>query len=441
MGVRWVERDLALRGTVLFRGGIPLRLEELKRHAGASYEVETLPVEAHEHWSCRLRHPAHGVARVTCPREPEMPGGPSLQFDPRLTTEEKAAILSAGSFVEIRLEAQERDLLRERKRLLHFFSAAGGDAAVGALDGLALCWWSPQALAEELAHDAPVDISALFTIHLVGNEGPVPGERTAFWLHTHGLQEAGYTDFDVLNPSPSSHGRGFDSVRAIAYAIVEGALAPGSEPVSIVWPGGEARLVSAREFLNGAGADVSEWREAVDEFHLSGHAVVCDAALERRFFGLGRPRAKPSAFFQSDMPDGSLIQFSRSASDLMADRARQTYDYFRGLREEFAAYELPVLAKLGYPVDGDPEGREHIWFEIHGCDGDSIDATCINDPYGIASLSKDQRGKHSVELLSDWAIFTPFGAINPRFQYAARRLRADPAEARRLLAEHRHSSE
>lgn len=70
---------------------------------------------------------------------------------------------------------------------------------------------------------------------------------------------------------------------------------------------------------------------------------------------------------------------------------------------------------------------------MHTCDEESIEATCINDPYDVASLANGQRGRHPVELLSDWSLFTPFGSINPRFQYAARALRADPAEARRRM--------
>jgi hypothetical protein len=407
---------------------------ELAKHAGSDYKVEALPAEPEQHWRVRLKHSRHGAAEVVCLREQEMPAEVLVQFDPRLTSAEKESVLSAGSQVELRLEPLERDLLRERKRLLRFLSAVGGDARVAVLDDLALCWWSPQALAEELAHDAPVDISALFTMHLVGDTHKGKEESPPFWLHTHGLQEAGFSDFDILNPAPSCHQLGFDALRALAFAIVEGALVPGGEPFPVVWPGGEVRLVPAREILSRAGADLAAWRESLDDFHLGGHAVVCDAKLERRFLGLGRAVAKPSAFFQAEFPEHPLIQFSRAASDVMADRARQTWGYFRGLRDEFGEYDLPALAKLAFPVDGDPDGREHIWFEIHGCGEDSLDATCLNAPYHVASLEKGQRGRHPVERLSDWSIFTPFGQINPRFQYAARQLRADPEEARRRCA-------
>lgn len=434
MGLRWVERDLALRGTVLFRGGIPLRSEELLAQLPSAFEVQPLPDNPSERWRCRLSHPRYGVAEVFCPREQVMPPGELVDFDPRLTPKEKEMVSLAGSRVGLRLEPMESDLLRERKRLLRFLATVAGDAGLVGLDELALCWWSPQALAEELAHDAPVDISALFTMHLVGPGSSDSSAAQPYWLHTHGLQEVGYCDFDILNPSPDSHARGYDALRSLAFAIVEEALTPGGEPFPVVRPGGEVRLVPAREVLRHAGSDQREWRESVDETHLLGHAVVCDEKVPRRFFGLAPGRPRPSGFFQRDFPDGPLIQFSRAASDLMADRARQTYAYFRALRDEFAGLELLSLVKLGYPVDrDDPEAREHIWFEVHDCAEHSIDATCINQPYDVSSLREGLRGPHPVELLSDWTIYTPFGSINPRYQYAARALRANPDAARRSV--------
>ena len=40
---------------------------------------------------------------------------------------------------------------------------------------------------------------------------------------------------------------------------------------------------------------------------------------------------------------------------------------------------------------------------------DELDATLLNEPHGIARMRAGQRGRHSVEALSDWQIFTPVG--------------------------------
>jgi hypothetical protein len=142
----------------------------------------------------------------------------------------------------------------------------------------------------------------------------------------------------------------------------------------------------------------------------------------------------------NDVPDNMIINFSRSASLLMAERARGTYSALRQLSAEFAELELPVLVKLGYQVDGgEPDDREYLWFGVHALGDDWIDATLTNDPYNVSRLRNGDRGRHSVHLLSDWAIFTPAGAINPRQMLAVRAVREHREEWLEELARQRQA--
>ncbi|MEO8360748.1 MAG: DUF4026 domain-containing protein [Vicinamibacteria bacterium] len=432
-----MKRDLSLSGLTMFRGGIAPQLVEVRSWLDPAYEVQVLEAATDEHWHVRLRHPVHGAADVRCPREQTNSAQDLIHFDPRLTDREKSVLSDGKSHVEVRLPPGGSDLLVDRKRFLRFMAAVGGDVAVGAHDILASCWWTPDSLAEELSHDAPVDISALFTIHAI-YDGPADESRETYWLHTHGLREAGFTDYDVLAPHPEVHGRSFDVLRALAFSIVEEQLVPDGDPSTIVRPGGDMRLVPAKTVLDNAGSQFKQWRDGVDDFHLVGHSVVCDPGIKRSFFGLGPARATPSTFLSNDIPDGVLIMFSNSASVLMAYRAQATYNYLRRLKEEFGELAPGILVKLGYPAEGGADhDREHIWFEVNGLKETTVDATCINTPFNVPGLQKGQRGEHPIELLSDWMMFTPFGSINPRFQYAARAIRADPEEARRQMDERR----
>jgi uncharacterized protein YegJ (DUF2314 family) len=95
--------------------------------------------------------------------------------------------------------------------------------------------------------------------------------------------------------------------------------------------------------------------------------------------------------------------------------------------QEFADLELPCLVKMGFPTTpGADASKEHIWMEAHELFDDSIDATCANQPYAISGMKEGDRGRHSIDLISDWTIFTPAGMINPRSTAAARILRAHP---------------
>src|SRR5207248_2514776 len=80
----------------------------------------------------------------------------------------------------------------------------------------------PEALDDELCHDADLDIESLYTLHAV--TGDEAGDEAVIWLHSHGLAEIGLFDFDVLRPSEDLLGRGRDALRAVAFAILDGAV-------------------------------------------------------------------------------------------------------------------------------------------------------------------------------------------------------------------------
>jgi uncharacterized protein YegJ (DUF2314 family) len=106
----------------------------------------------------------------------------------------------------------------------------------------------------------------------------------------------------------------------------------------------------------------------------------------------------------------------------MGARARATLDVFKALTAEFGP-DLPNGLKIGYPTASDPTGKEHLWFEVHGFDGERVDATLMNQPFDVPSLQQGQRAWHPVADVSDWIVMSPAGPMTPRNLSAARRLR------------------
>jgi hypothetical protein len=427
----WFRKDLTCTGAVLFRGPLPPRSEELDGLALAGIEARRVAPAGDEHWRLELRHAVWGRADVFCPRAAPLPPTELIDWDPRLSRQEKDEVRAYGSAVWVRAEPQAHDILRDRKALLRFLAAVMGSHGLLAMDHVAQSCWSRAALLDELSHDAALDISALFTIHMLEDD-----DREVFWLHSHGLKEIGFCDFDMIEPHASSYREGYDALRALAFCIVEGQLAAGGGAFDLVHPGGSIQLVSARRFLGqAAGDEWRRWRANVDDEHLEGHAIVCDR-LRRPWFGLRGSTPRPSRLFAGQFPTGGVIQFSSSASALMGERARNTYEAFRALLDELAEFSLPALVKLGYRVDGGGESdHEHLWFEVHACRAGEIDGTLVNHPLYIARLKMGERAVHSADLISDWTILSPFGSITPRFGMALREVRSRPDELRRMLAE------
>lgn len=117
----------------------------------------------------------------------------------------------------------------------------------------------------------------------------------------------------------------------------------------------------------------------------------------------------------------------------MARRAHDSLPRLRALAAELAELEAVAIVKLG--LDTDHGGHEHLWFEVHGFDEDAVDATLMNAPFHIARLKQGDRGRQSLAALSDWAILTPIGRIDPRSTRTLRHIRDNWDRLKALLEE------
>lgn len=427
----WRNRSVRCHGSVLFRGRIAPRLEEFGQLQKAGVRVEPRQGER-AHWVADLEHPRWGRATAVCLRDPPTPPRAFIVHDARLSRDEKEQALAGGPSVSVACEGTRSNVLRDRKTLLQFLHCLTGDDGVVAIDHTAMRCWSPEALVDETCHDAEPDIDALFTLHAVGSDD---ADRPT-WLHTHGLADVGFFDFDILNPSEGLFDRVYDAVRAIAFAVVEGAVKTATPRYEFASPGGEVRFVEVGRFNRSADAATAALRVGADEDHNRQRSVVCEPAggLLGRWFR--RPR--PSRWLSGPMDGEVVLQFSTAASQLMAERARGTYGMFRRLADELAEFGFPIIAKLGYPVDGGgADNLEHLWFTAHALHDGRIDATLESEPFDIAAMKLGERGEHPVEQLTDWAILTPLGMVTPRDTTPARVIRRNREEFRRLFDEHR----
>jgi hypothetical protein len=414
-------------GLVYFRNAAPPPAEAFGFVRSAGVEIATLKPPENSLWALELKHAAHGSARVMVPRVTP-PVSEFLQFGNALTKAEAAEAVGAGAAVLVVVEASFKHVLRDRKRLLRFLRVLMAEDAVLAVDLASGLPWSRARLDDELAHDADLDVEALYVFHAVSNEKDRVG-----WLHTHGLAELGGFDFDILRPNQLVVNRANDPLRALAFAMLEGMVKESTASYPLVLPNGPVRLVPASEFMRDASPKDRALRDMgpdADNAHDTKRAVVCEPA-GKGLFKSGKP--EPSRLLSGGFDDNAMLSFTNAATELMAERARGTMAVFQSLVEEFA--ELPVnpLIKLGFRCPSG--GNEHLWFLVHSVDADSADCTLVNEPYDVPELKVGQRARQSLERLTDWTITSPFGDMSPRSTQSARMLRAIPDEARRELIE------
>jgi uncharacterized protein YegJ (DUF2314 family) len=414
-----LQKPTVHAAVVLFRGPIAPPVEQVLALAGG--EVTAARVEPRRGidspWAVELSHPTWGKAMVAIPRDAPRPDADMLRWGAgSLTEQEQTAAACAEVAMFVEATTPERRVTRARKHLLHWLRLLMSLDGLAANDLQSQLFWSRTMLDDELAHEADLDVEALFTIHAVYD--PDSPDNGVYWMHTHGLEELGAFDVDVLRPSAQLAANAGDPMRALAFAALEGLVTPSTTGFVMAMPGGAVDFVPARDFDAAAAPDHARLRTP-DHAHTGKRAVLCQP---RGLFGFLRKKPIPSTFL-SRVGDGVVFAFSKDASGLMAERARATLDVFKGLVAEFGPTDLPTMAKISYATAGDPTGREHLWFEVHGFDGDRIDATLANQPFDVPALQQGARGWHPVADVSDWLVMSPAGPMTPRNLSAARRLR------------------
>ncbi len=422
------ERDDPSVGSVLYRGTVRPRAEEfsfLKKH-GITLGPG-MPGEGGLAWSLRLSHREWGEADLLCPHEPPMPNGYAVEFANGLSPAERKECKAAGTAVLVHCKATRKHVPSDRKRMLRYARAVMGDHALCVLDHGSDAFWSRAGLDEELAHDADLDIQSLFSVHAVAD----PTGQRVHWLHTHGLDKLGAFDFDILNPGEDIMVHDSEVVRAIAFMIASGVPQEGERRVPLGSPGGDLWFVPAAEFQERAAERFTRIRNE-PEHHTRKRVVLCDPGLPVRGY-----KPHPSRFLSRSL-EGCRLHITKEATDLMAARARASLPLLQRLREEFAEFPLQVVAKIGYETDTGPDENENggvtvMWFDVHGIEGDSLDATLVSEPFDISRLKVGDRGRHPVERLADWMIVTPLGDITPRTQLPARILRENREEILRVI--------
>lgn len=425
----WWEKKMPLVGAVLFRGEMPLRPEDFSFLETHGVSIGAAPNNTRQVWALRLAHPVWGKAELAFNIDGQLPPRELFQYAlmPKI---ERDAAMSAGTMLMLRCDTAAGHVLRDRKLMLRYLRAVMADDGVVALDCAATNVWTRDSLDDELRHDADLDVEAIYGIHAVSDD-----EDKRCWVHSHGLAAVGGFDFDLFGASPAVLSGIQDLFRALAFHILEGSLTASASRFRLMNPNGDIRMVEMEHFLK----NVDPSRRAkldslVDESHRQGRSVLCEpekSGLGGLFRG---KKLEPVRFLTGELPDNPTFGFSTPATNLMAERARGTYAMLRELSSEFADFSFPCILKLGCRVDGGKDHeREHMWFQAHELFEDGVDATLMNQPYAVSGMKQGDRGRHPIDIITDWGMMTPAGTITPRSLHAARIVRADPERIRKII--------
>ncbi len=361
-------------------------------------------------WILVASHPLWGEAEVLYRKEaPSLPPLDMLEYMPGLVRADPQRLASSRSALLVRHTGSQGSVPADRKAMLWFSRIVMGDEGTTAYDIQSGLFWMPDALDDELSHDAGLSTRMLYIVHAVRSESSL---AHGTWVHSHGLSALGAPEFDVLDADPGLDPQIYD---AIVASLLDGASA--GDEVAVTMSAGPACLVDVEEFMAKAKPEWTGLRDH-DEDHSGKRVVVCDQPKKRLGFGGGKPQPYAPCRDAGSV-QGVALPIEYGA--MLADRARASLPFLCRALVEFAGWELEPVVKL--KLDADSGEHEFPWFALHGVSEDGIDATLLNEPFNISGLRAGDRRTWPVLRLSTWMIATPFGMLSPDALHPARSLR------------------
>ncbi len=285
-----------------------------------------------------------------------------------------------------------------------------------------------------LADEAAATEEVLWRVHAIGRSAEL-GDTDRVWLYTVGLWRCGKPELEILE-LPGQHVSGAVTLlNGIAALAITGPL-PNPDVVAVI---GENLRVAFRpwqevvSFLDresvGSMADRSAAGEPdgdMDSINplMGVRAVICDAEPKGSYRKIW---SWPERAIRQLEEDRAAIYLSERSTHQHARIARLTWPDFASA---FTTVERLVatavsrgddllpptfLVKAAFNNESDPAlGREHLWFEVRGLHGTTVDGTLINSPRIATHLREGNLVTIECDQVSDWRVLLPGDGLGPR---------------------------
>lgn len=325
--------------------------------------------------------------------------------------------------IGIETQIDPRNPLESYRDLVRFIAEPFDDVP-GILDVNTTGWIRKRAITEQfLPEDNIPPVEVLWIVHAVSAD-PAHSPRGGVWLHTHGLWRCGRPELEMLEVDPDYGSDAGNLINEIAERILDEPPPEPGEPFHL----GENLAVTLQPWQEvapyvsrGAPGGMPDREEDENGVHTGLRAVICDEKQKGTF---KKVWTWPRTAIDRLNRDQAVIWKSARATQRIATQARYTFGElataFTKLRPHLPAntdnVRAMVLVKAAFPYqidDSDDETAEHMWLEVLGFEGETVEGRLLNEPMFINDLAANDTLTIERSRLSDWMVQTQAGSFGP----------------------------
>lgn len=269
-------------------------------------------------------------------------------------------------------------------------------------------WVAPATWVRDVAAaSVPPSGESMYRLHAVSDDETGANG----WIHSHGLLRCGLVELEIVDVPPNTTGAMGELLNGVASVLMDLGMPPPGETFAI---GGGLELVWLPWEVGIKHAPRGMWSQ--EEDRQDGHFLPSGILFTPPKGLLWKRYGSPVKYVRH-LEDNPVLWISTGETERMSTLARERFERFAALQAKHGAdgENWSFLVKLGLPIDEaqGPEDREHLWFQVHAITDDQVDATLLNQPYGIASLHEGDHGPRSLDHMSDWAVICEHGRFDP----------------------------
>jgi len=261
----------------------------------------------------------------------------------------------------------------------------------------------------------------LYSLHAVYKEN---AGRTEYWFHTHGLHRCRSVELEIMNVFDGAQQMN-DLITMVVKKFIKDP-AKEKEKFQIGYDGLGINLSWLR------------WEEAVKDFPKDILGGPGDREGDRNvhadpsgiLFAVEDNNMVSPEIYAKTLGDNPIFYISNEETTRMSNLAKERFRFFVdifdknkyrpkpksffskifGKKEEEPA-SWSFLVKFGIVVDdakAETE-KEHLWFRVIDICGNNVKGELLNQPYWISGLKEGDITENTVDLLTDWIIYSPDG--------------------------------
>lgn len=232
----------------------------------------------------------------------------------------------------------------------------------------------------------------------------ISADDGSLWLHTHGLNRYGITDFEILNSNNENYTYHYNLMTTLADILINSGKSESNKYILGYISQDIPLAVTVLPWTEGLkyykGIDLGGIADRKNE-HNTNYGIVFTYDGDKSY---DENRVSKLEIYDGCWDEDPIFFLSTIETNRMREVAIEEFDY---VKKYFSKEDNNVIIKIGLKTDKEEtDNYEFMWFELLEINDDNtFKAKLISEPYDIKSIKQGYIDTYNIDQITDWIIY------------------------------------